>query len=412
MLDEVVETTERATYGVAAAHSYDDATESLSRVLLDGESIRHALVLKKITHRRDDRETTLKPDGDHRAVAVVTGQRVLVFVGDGGAVETPDVAIPLRDVMHVEKKSSLLRSDAVVVRSEEQSVRFVPEIGNVDEFVSYVDRISATLRELRTTLDDAREEIETYRDRCADGADVAGRERGIESQIESARATANEHSDGPIADMRERVDEVAAAFETVRIDHHLDRLEADLDAAAEAGEHETFCTRLAETAETLASIRQSINEDVGPATLDDAAATLDDRASRFLAAADEAREAAQDAELPEATEHYAEAVERYRAAAAVDTPIDAFDDADVRERYETVARGQIDALRSLAADLERAGDEAGDDVTDEYERATEAIERARELAADLSDGDPSAFDDDLDRLREAAERSMWEWGGE
>ena len=115
MFESVIEASKRTIAEDAEPDAYDEATGALSNVLTDDEVIRHALISTKgIEHTQNSRKTTIEPGGDHRAVALVTDQRVLVLVGDDSDSPAPDAVFDRKEVTRVECEESLPRSALVV----------------------------------------------------------------------------------------------------------------------------------------------------------------------------------------------------------------------------------------------------------------------------------------------------------
>lgn len=406
-----------------ATDGESDADAALAPVLEDEERVQYVLVSSKgIEQTTDGRTTTVEPDADHDAYAVVTDFRILFFVGSDAAEPSLDIEFDLASISMVEARSSLLSSSLVVVSGGSTTVKFTPSSGpDLEDVADYIDRIGSAWADLYRAIDATREAIDAFEERLTAGEDAHEELTTARSRLSNAYHHATHNEDGSVEVMRSMVEPVEAELDRLQVEARLDRVDELLATAEERAEFDAAVTSLVEARDRLDEARDALDPDLldGDAatdTIEDRAAALDEFAASLLADAEDACHRAADADDPDAAATAWEAaLERYRTLLAADWDGLGGVDADaLRSQLAWVVGRRIDALLALAADLEAEGDdlddEGADGATDSYELAKAHVESARTLAADHPHADADRFDDRIADLEEKIEVSEWQWG--
>lgn len=401
--------------------SVEDADSGpIGELLDDGEAVAHVLANGgTIEYTKDDRSTKIEPNGDNNAYVLVTDTRILYVLGDQP--DEVEIEIEMTDLTASHVRSGLL-SSKLLVKTENESVVFTPDDGDVEAAEDFIDRVSDCWIDMEAAFVKARSEMASFEQRCAEGGDP--REIGLsaKSHLSKARHAATHDSDAPTEKLQERITEVRAELDRRRIVAWLDRVETDVETAATAEENAWDEQRLAALVDASnAAERATVTiEDVDtqPADAADRLAELSDRieslSSAFLEEMDTEIAAARDADRQTAVEHWSAATEGYRTAVAAGWDGIAGVSADALEyQIAWLEAKRIHELTAWAEHLEGEGDatEDNDAACEYFERAQSSLERAVSVAEDAGLNGTVGLQTDLDRLEEKKlERAGWEFG--
>jgi len=408
--------------GAGTSDSESDGTAVLDPLLQDGETVRYVLTSSKgIEQTTDGRTTTVQPDSDHDAYAVVTDFRVLFLVGSDADEPSIDIEFDLPSITMSKTRDSLLSSSLVVVSEQTTTVKFKKSGGpDLEEVADYIDRLSDSWADFHRAIAATREAIDAFETSLKAGEDAQEELTTARSRLSNAHHHATRNDDGPVEVMLETLEPVEEELDELQVEARLDRVD-DLLAEAEAQDaFEDAVISLVEARDRLDEARNALDDDVLEGTaaaeaIEERAASLDDYAGSVLSEAESACHEALGAEDPSVVAAaWQTAIERYRTLLDADwRTLGGVDTDALRFQLAWVVARRIDGLTALSHQLEARGDELdddGDDATDSYERAKARVESARALAGEHPQMNADRFADRLDDLEEKIAVSEWQWG--
>jgi hypothetical protein len=419
MFDRVNDLSSSLTGGGGSLDDID--TERATELLHDEETVVQGLANGgSVEHTTDGRSTTVEAAGDYDAYLLVTDRRVLVILGDQP--DEIEIAVEMTDVAGVHVRSGLL-SNELVVSTDDESVAFDPDEGDLEETADYVERVGGAWSEMDDALSKARRTMASFQSELEDETgDPRDQWLQINSQLSQARHCATREDDAPRESMLARVTETREELERERVSLWLDHAAAAVEAAPDPDDADLADETLSALVDAQDRLDDSraVVDDVG-ACPDDAAERLaaltehvDDSAAAVLAAVEADVETAQGADDPDAAaDRWATVAERYRTLQGAGWDGLAGVSADAIEyQLAWVDAKHLDALTSRAAELEAAGDDASDDETarDRYGDAADLFERAHTIATNGSRVAAAGYDEAAERVTEKSERTKWEWG--
>jgi len=411
MLNRISELSRKRLRGSTAAAS-ELGTGPLESLVDADETVQYVLTSASgIEHTTDGRTTTIEPEGDHAAYAVVTDHRLCVVLGDDPT--TAEITVELGAVERTERRDGLL-STTLVFRTDDAEITFEPsDSEQADAAERYVDRVGSCWSDLDTTLDGARDALAEFEAAIEAGSEADRLRQQVRSRLSKAHHCATRADDAPTAEMQARIRPVEERLERLCRAAETDEIEALLDdgrEAADADEHEATCDALVAAHEAITDARGVVDDDEVQARLDEFDRRCSDIAETFLDDAEAAYHDALGADNPAAAvDAWDDALGRYRAALAADWDGVGRVSADaLRFQLAWVVQRLVDALTEAAAELEAEGDHHDD--ADRYEAALDRLERARTLATEHPHATGGAFDERIETLDEKIERAQWQWG--
>jgi len=420
MFDRVTDLSENLTGGGGSSGDADPGP--LADLLDDDEGLAHVLANGgTIQYTKDGRETTVEPSGDHNAFALVTDSRILFVLGDQP--EEIEIEIEMTDLTASHVRSGLL-SSKLVVKTDDESVVFDPNEGDLEEAEDFIDRIGDCWVDMQTAFAQARAEMTDFEERCAEGKEPREMALSAKSHLSKARHAATREDEAPTDKINARIDKVEVELERRRVGAWLERVEANVERVGETRDGDSWgedaLIALVDAAEAVDRARETVaDSDHPPEDVEERLATLTDRvdtlADEFVADVEtgiaDAR-AADDA--LEAADRWEAVAERYRGAleAGWDGVADRSAEA-IEYQIAWVDAKRVHALAEHARGREREGDESDDSdrAQDCFEAAEASLERAIELSESRGVGAVEEFESALDRVEEKKlEQSGWEFG--
>jgi len=420
MFDRVTDLSENLTGGAGSSNEADPGP--LADLLDDDEHLAHVLANGgTIQYTKDGRETTVEPSDDHKAFVLVTDSRVLFVLGDQP--EEIEIEIEMTDLTASHIRSGLL-SSKLVVKTDDETVVFGPDEGDLEEAEDFIDRIGDCWADMQTAFGQARAEMADFEERCANGKEPREMALSAKSHLSKARHAATREDEVPTEQVNARIDKVEVELERRRVGAWLERAETNVERVDEEREGgswgEDALVALVDATEAVERARETVaDSDHPPEDVEERLATLSDRvdalADEFVADVEAGIAEARATEDPlEAADRWETVADRYRAALDAGWDGVAAHSAGALEYQLTwVDAKRVDALAEHARQRERQGDESDDSdrAQDCFEAAEESLERAIDLSQSRGVGTQDVFTSALDRVEEKKlEQSGWEFG--
>lgn len=406
MLNRISELSRERLRGSTAASELDAGP--LESLVEADETVQYVLTSASgIEHTTDGRTTTIQPEGDHAAYAVVTDHRLSVVLGDDPT--TAEITVELGAIERTERRDGLL-STTLVFRTDDETVTVEPsDSEQADAAERYVERVGSCWSDLDAALAGARDALTEFEAAVEDGDEADRLRQQVRSRLSKAHHCATRADGAPTAQMQARIRPVEDRLDRLCRAAETDEIEARLDDAREVDDHEATCDALVAAHEAITDARDIV-DDEQQARLDEFDRTCSDLAETFLADAETACHDGLAADDPTAAiDAWDDALGRYRAALAADWDgVGGVSAAALRFQLAWVVQRLVDALAAAAAELEAEGDDHDDG--DYYEAALDRVERARTLATEHPHATGDAFDERVETLEEKVERAQWQWG--
>lgn len=405
---------EKLVPGTQSEDPVDRVFGALEGAIDRNERIQYRLPGKGGVVREHDGGTDrFEPSSGGGSLAVVTDQKLLFAVDDGGE---STIEVPHTDIKRVAARDGLLRSKLAVAVWGDGEYRFrIADASELGAAVEYLREASECWELVIATLDDAYERVAEMGERLEAGrleeADTAREQAN--SRLDRARSYLNCADIDPPEALVERIEEAETEKHRTEIRTRISRAETMIADGTHRTENRAYteaCLNFRDARDHLETALSLAREaDLPePPEIDSKLDKIDTRLANLevkpRALAEQACERATGTDsLTVEIEAWEEALGHYRDALTAGWGLDlgfSGETDELRMKTEIAVGELIDARRQLASRYETEADrQEGDAAMDRYAAAIEQLEEAHQLASEFRSGDQEAIWEDLNRLR-------------